>query len=433
MGHTSRLLRIELLALGVCGVAVMLAACGQVRVRVMGADEIAQVIGSASYAPSLTATFSLSTAQVVPPADVLTQTSIWAEVPGFDPFFQCSDNPGHLPEVTVQNQVLGPPPKVIELLSGLTVIVEQPCDVTSETVQLTITYPDGRHAIRYDEEHPYTFKFDTEFGDPPGTYRFTVNTSNGTAFATVEVIPADGPRVHIREAYGPEATYIDDLVLHNFAPGERIRLLAYGGSDQEGLLLGWDEFSLDSEGRRIIEVTSTEPLAYAVVSDQSGRVPVEGSFYWLGEVLSHANVLAFTNVDSQLPPDVLARVVSTNQSAHEAEDGPCPMRQTGVEEAEVGEPEPVLRIEWSDLLPIATCASSLVSPVTATVVVPNGRVMHLDNVWMDCINYSTLFTTTASASMTRWVTTGLSWTLPTADSMSIRSKWRYQTSHACMK
>lgn len=139
-----------------------------------------------------------------------------------------------------------------------------------EVVTLTITHPDNSPlaeqliasrsgSVRYD--------YIPELTDLPGQYRFTFQTSKGDFEKTVEVTPPVGPHLYLI----PEQRR---LILHNFSPGENVRLFLYRvapGSDPD--LQGWQEYSTDAQGSLTVEYSLQAAPNFYAIGELSGLVP----------------------------------------------------------------------------------------------------------------------------------------------------------------
>ncbi len=120
----------------------------------------------------------------------------------------------------------------------------------------------------------------------PGSYTFTVEANGRTIQHTFDLVQPTGPRVFATvNQQGDQFWH-----LAQFGPHEKIRLVGYGQSGCVGgdpsyyqidinmsplCLRGWKAFTVDENGRLLLQVTPTDDFVYyAVTGERSGTFPL---------------------------------------------------------------------------------------------------------------------------------------------------------------
>jgi hypothetical protein len=147
-----------------------------------------------------------------------------------------------------------------ELMSTIALPI---CGVKAgENIQLRVQYPNGReftvNFTAQEDAHSqgkFLYEFHTTLQDPPGNYRFTLNSPNGGASLVYSYILPVKPRVY----------WLGDgrMSFLNFRPNERFRMLAYTNMQLDG----WQEFQVDGRGRLEIAVDYPEGTGLVVLRD----------------------------------------------------------------------------------------------------------------------------------------------------------------------
>jgi hypothetical protein len=205
--------------------------------------------------------FRLTSSNHTIPADVLQEVRVW--VGGGNVISGCLDNP--------PSPILFAGENTVEWgnLMGVLLCGLKP----EETVQSTIIRPDGRSTtqdLHARDDGGVSFEYWPALDDLPGQYRFVLDgTSAHVESVTYLVLPTE-PRMYYR--VNEEA-----LLLYNFLPNERVKILAYKRSGKEGELgelTGWQEYSVDQDGRILIAIDQppSAQLDYVAVGQQSGQV-----------------------------------------------------------------------------------------------------------------------------------------------------------------
>lgn len=152
---------------------------------------------------------------------------------------------------------------------------------SSELVTATIQYPTGgteSHALRtelYDLgdgtfiEAGIDISFTTSLSDPAGVYTFTFEGENGEVRQEVMFVEPVGPRLYLEDN--------GQLMLHNFEPGERVRVFAYTNGPDMGInhsLVAWQTYQVSSNGQLYVRAESLESgtVMFVAVGDVSGEV-----------------------------------------------------------------------------------------------------------------------------------------------------------------
>lgn len=144
-----------------------------------------------------------------------------------------------------------------------------------ETLSVVIHYPDGSviealpvtQLDKSDSSKPPTYflmyMFLTSLNDPPGKYTYTVTGSAGQIETSNTFSAPDGPRAYWQDD--------GSLLLHNFAPDEKVRLFALVNEFNDKLTVaGWQAYQTSSDGQLMIQVAPE--YAYIVIGETSGEV-----------------------------------------------------------------------------------------------------------------------------------------------------------------
>ncbi len=145
-----------------------------------------------------------------------------------------------------------------------------------ERVQVFVRYPNGRTTrelarVVKDSEargdhYLASYYFIPDWQDTPGTYNITFSGSSGMVSVPFRV-------------YRPKDTRViwfgnGELLLHEFAPREKVRLFVYDkpidSSDGMGLS-GWQEYQVDSQGNLMIWLPKDPKFYMIVVGVRSGE------------------------------------------------------------------------------------------------------------------------------------------------------------------
>ncbi len=215
---------------------------------------------AALSAEPISVAFSLNAAQLTTPADVPAEVVTTTGSGG--------GGCGAATQPSISAEAPNEP--IVELMATLDVLG---CNWRAgDAVIVTATLPDGQTLdFQADVEPDGTFKlpFQTALQDAPGKYAFEARGSDGaTASAGIEVSAPDGPRMR---------SYGDRLLLYNFNPGERVRLIAYRFDEAKNAyeFAGWQSYNMDAHGRLFIDLDDSAqgPLfAFGIVGDSSGPV-----------------------------------------------------------------------------------------------------------------------------------------------------------------
>lgn len=102
---------------------------------------------------------------------------------------------------------------------------------------------------------------------PEGRYLFTAAGLGGEVSFTVQIIAPVGPKLY----FDADANVYS---LNNFRPGEKVQFLYYQLDGKNFRLTGWQEYIMDQNGQRKIQVTGNENRSNGfviVVGEQSGE------------------------------------------------------------------------------------------------------------------------------------------------------------------
>jgi hypothetical protein len=147
-----------------------------------------------------------------------------------------------------------------------------------EAVTVTLVYPDTSSESQavfaeLDEDFEDDFRVDFEhtpdLSDLTGQYTFTFAGESGQVSHIVDVILPTGPRLYEEDD--------GQLLLYNFAPGERVRLFAYTSEklDEERgqvVLRDWKEVVVNAAGQLRVHHDLTGIDYWVALGDVSGEV-----------------------------------------------------------------------------------------------------------------------------------------------------------------
>lgn len=211
------------------------------------------------------AKFDISSAKTVAPQDILEEISYYGQGAGA----YCSDTSYPSPKV-------GRATETTELMYVGVLIV---CGwKTDETLTGIIQFPDGKIitipvGLENDGEAYYgRLAFTPTLNDLPGDYLFKIKGKSATVQVTITFNAPDGPHIYLIED--------DELLLHGFAPNEKIRLFCYVSAK----LAGWEEYTVDASGKLTLRFAGV-PIS------QAGDFGIISDFVALGEKSGEAHIL----------------------------------------------------------------------------------------------------------------------------------------------
>lgn len=140
----------------------------------------------------------------------------------------------------------------------------------NEEVLIEMTKPDGAVVSETDPGGTVWFSYGVTLQDPLGSYRVVLRSGPEEIAHATHVVEPEGPRLY---------TLSDQLVLYNFAPNERVRMLAFAPTNAglDARLDAWSEYQTDFKGRLIIRLDDSvtadlEGFTYVIVGAFSGEV-----------------------------------------------------------------------------------------------------------------------------------------------------------------
>lgn len=164
----------------------------------------------------------------------------------------------------------------------------------NESVVTTVQVPDGSsRSEKQSAPGSLVFQLETGLTDPSGPYTVTFEGKSGRVNYPIYVERPTGPRLYWQDARR--------MLLYNFSPNEHLRLFAYQrkGNTSTFVLVAWQEFQVNSNGRLTIQVDPNN--LYAIVGDASGEVIP--SFYTLLKNPSTVGILSSTYVAANIGSD----------------------------------------------------------------------------------------------------------------------------------
>ena len=237
-------------------------ACGRVQPDagvVTPNNDIQNVNSTGTQSVLAVAEFDLSTANQVPPDDVLQEVTFYG---GGGAGF-CDG----MRELTTPEIWRDPSDEEL-LVTSIMITCGWEKD---EILQATIQYPDGtlfRTEIKADHGMGF-LEFRPAIDDPVGIYFFGLQGKNGFLSANAEYRKPNGPRL--------SQTQYDNIFLSGFFPEEKVRLFYYSSAYEldgspGGMLAGWQEYQVNVAGQMEIKLSLQPGDDLAVIGEKSGEV-----------------------------------------------------------------------------------------------------------------------------------------------------------------
>jgi len=234
--------------------------------------------------------FSPDNASKVAPEDIIQQMG---SIPAYGGSASCN-SPDTYSQPTVDQSFIDTyGGKPVEMMEGIVLGV---CGLSEgDSVTTNIHFPNGKvesqkgvvkSNVIGEVANSYDLSYVVGLDQPAGPYRFEFQTSKGTAEATLDVIAPDGPQLYV----DMEPTK-SDLILYNFKPNEKVRILIY----MKGMLDAWQEFTIDKNGNLTIPndfegpgsagydgTVASRKGEYVAVGEASGQVGYKEKGWYFG-------------------------------------------------------------------------------------------------------------------------------------------------------